>query len=337
MIYEKLNLDLYAPPGTDSGDVPNLKWPIGLSFNRPGLEGAGFARQQTINEMPAATEMAGVDMRLSPHAHRELHWHQANEWAYIFNGSARVGAVDEAGQTAYDDLNAGDVWFFPSGKPHTIQAFDQGVEFLLVFDSGSFSEENTFLATELFLRTPKSVLAKNLKTDVSSLSNIPQEQLYIFDGTPAPSNLSAQNITGPAGSISTNQYTYHFSQQQPYVVDGGSVKILDSTTFAIAANFSVALVTIQPGAMREIHWHTTSDEWNFFISGNARMSVFSAPDAARTFDFAEGDVGYVPFPDSHYIENTGDVDVVYLEVLQASKFTGECICGISPSNDRWSS
>lgn len=323
MVYEKLNPDTYAPPGEDAGDVANLHWPLGLSYNHPGLERAGFARQQNIHQLPAATQMAGVDMKLSPYAYRELHWHQANEWAYIFNGSVRVGAVNDDGQTTYDDLNAGDVWFFPAGLPHTIQALGEGTEFLLVFDSGTFSEENTFLASELFLRTPKSVMAKNLRTDVSAFEGIPQHELYIFPGTPAPSNLSAQNITGPDGSIPNPvSYTYHFSQQEPYVVPGGSIKIIDPTTFPIASNFSAALVTIQPGAMREIHWHTTSDEWNFFIAGNARITVFSAPAASRTFDFAEGDVGYVPFPDSHYVENTGDVDVVYLEVLQSSRFSG---------------
>ena len=101
MIYEKLNPDVYAPPGTDSGDFGNSKWPMGLSYNRQGLQRAGYARQQNIEQLPIATQMAGVDMRLSPHAYRELHWHQANEWAYIFNGSARVGAVDETGQTIY--------------------------------------------------------------------------------------------------------------------------------------------------------------------------------------------------------------------------------------------
>lgn len=325
MIYEKLNPDSYAPPGEDAGDFDNLHWPMGLSYNRPGLKEAGFARQQNVGQLPAATQMAGVDMKLSPYAYRELHWHQANEWAFIFNGSARVGAVNNDGQTTYDDLNAGDVWFFPAGLPHTIQALEEGSEFLLVFDSGTFSEENTFLATELFLRTPKSVMAKNLRTDVSAFENMPQQQLYIFPGTPAPSNLSAQNITGPGGSIPDPvSYTYHFSQQEPYEVPGGSIKIIDPTTFPIAYNFSVALVTIQPGAMREIHWHPTSDEWDFFIAGNARMTVFSAPAASRTFDFAEGDVGYVPHPDSHYIENTGDVDVVLLEVLQSPHFSGRC-------------
>lgn len=129
-------------------------------------------------------------------------------------------------------------------------------------------------------------------------------------------------MTGPAGSIPVSQsYTYHFSQQEPYTVPGGNVKIIDSTTFPIASNFAAALVTVQPGAMREIHWHQTSDEWNYFLEGSARISVFSAPTSSRTFDFTAGDVGYIPAGDSHYIENTGSVDVVFLEVLQAPKFT----------------
>jgi hypothetical protein len=44
-----------------------------------------------------------------------------------------------------------------SGVPHSIQALDDGVEFLLVFDDGDFSEDNTFLATEVFLHTPVSI------------------------------------------------------------------------------------------------------------------------------------------------------------------------------------
>ena len=320
-MYEKANPDSYARPGTDAGDVKNAKWPMDLSTSRPGLNGAGFARQQNTDELPAATAMAGVDMRLSPYAYRELHWHSAGEWSYVLNGSVRVGAVDDLGQTTYDDLTAGDVWFFPAGMPHTIQALGEGVEFLLVFDDGSFSEDTTALVSELFLRTPKQVLAKDLKTDISAFDNIPQDQLWIFPGTPAPANFSAQNNTGPGGAIPENQsYTYHFSDQQPYVVPGGSVKIIDPTTFPIST-ISVALVTIEPGAMREIHWHPTSDEWNFFIAGNARITVFEAPQASRTFDYAEGDVGYIPATESHYIENTGDVPVVLLECLRAPKFT----------------
>lgn len=73
--------------------------------------------------------------------------------------------------------------------------------------------------------------------------------------------------------------------------------------------------------MREIHWHTTSPEWNYFLQGSARITVFQAPEAARTFDFTAGSVGYIPQAASHYVENTGDQDVIFLEVLQAPQFT----------------
>lgn len=321
MVYEKINSDLYAPPGTDQGDVPNAVWPLGLSTNRHGLEGAGWARQQNTNELPVASAMAGVDMRLEPYAYRELHWHKQDEWAYIFSGSARVSLVNEAGQSFVDDLVAGDVWFFPAGVPHNIQAKEQGVEFLLVFDDGAFSEDGTFLVSELFERNPRSVLAKNFRTDVSAFDNLPDGQLYIFPGTPLPKNISEQNVTGPAGEVPKEYgYTYHWSQQPAYEVPGGSVKIIDPQSFPISANFSAALFVIEPGAMREIHWHTRSDEWSYFISGQARLTIYSAPTSSRTFDFHEGDVGYVPVPMAHYIENTGTTPVVYLEILLAETY-----------------
>ncbi|TAQ90162.1 hypothetical protein B7494_g1458 [Chlorociboria aeruginascens] len=343
--YEKLNPDIYAPPGTDSGSVPQAQWPMGLSHNRfgTGLR-SGFARQQTVDQLPAAVEFAGVDMRLAPHAYRELHWHTANEWSIIMKGSVRVSAINEDGESFIDDISAGDVWFFPAGVPHSIQALDEGAEFLLVFDQGTFNEDSTvinpllyfgslillkdgtdplkFLVSEMFLRNPKSVLSKDLQTPVSAFDNLPTGQLYIFEGTPASPNIQDQQIIGPNGILPVNDsYTYHFSQQEPYVVPGGQVKIIDSTTFPIATNFAAALVTIEPGAMREIHWHLTSDEWNFFLQGSARITIFAAPEASQTFDYTAGDVGYIPASNSHYIENTGTEDVIVLEMLKQPKFT----------------
>ena len=196
-----------------------------------------------------------------------------------------------------------------------------------MFDDGAFTEDGTFLVSEMFERNPKAVLAKDLRVDTSAFDNIPEGQLYIFEGTPYPKNISESNITGPAGSIpQSGTYSYHLSQQKPYEVPGGSVKILDPQTFPIAKNFAAALFTIKPGAMRELHWHTTSDEWNYIIAGRGRLTVFSAPEASRTFDFQAGDVGYVPVPNSHYLENTGTEDLVYLGKSSACAFTGYTCC-----------
>lgn len=178
--YERLNPDVYAVPGTDNGAVPQAMWPMGLSHNRQGSDpGAGWARQQNTDVLPNAEAMAGVDMRLGPNAYRELHWHTANEWSLIMKGCVRVSTVGTDGATFVDDVCAGDVWYFPAGVPHAIQAFDEGTEFLLVFDQGDFSEDGTFLVSEMFLRTPISVLSKNFKTEPSSFKDIPQDELYV--------------------------------------------------------------------------------------------------------------------------------------------------------------
>ncbi|KAJ5591961.1 uncharacterized protein N7459_002330 [Penicillium hispanicum] len=320
--YDRINSDKLAPPGTDNGLTINAQWPMGLSHNRLGIDNAGWARQENTVVMPDATQMAGVDMRLEPAGYRELHWHVAAEWSLVLNGSCRIQAVNENGETFVDDVSAGDLWFFPPGVPHSIQALDDGVEFLLVFDQGDFDEDNTFLATELFLHTPKSVLAKDLGVPISAFDNIPNDELYIFRGTPAPEDIEKQNVTTAAGLIPrTQSYSYHFSEQPAHEVAGGSVKIADPLTFPVASNFSAAIVTVHPGGMREIHWHPTSDEWTFFIQGQGRATLFTAPEAATTFDYRAGDVAYFPQSNSHYIENTGDEDLVFVEILQAPQFT----------------
>lgn len=322
--YEVLNPDKLAPPGTDHGDVSNAQWPMGLSHAKLGLGRAGWSRQQNVDNIPVATEMAGVDMRLEEGAYRELHWHKAAEWSYVLNGSVRVEAVNEEGQTFVDDLNAGDVWFFPAGVPHSLQGLKGGVEFLLVFDDGSFSEDNTFLASEVFAHNPKEVLSKNFGgLPLSAWDNIPPGELFIFPGTKAPTDISAQNIVGSAGLVPTAQsYTYHASLASPnHVTEGGTVTVIDPLVFPIASKFSAAIVTIKPGAIREIHWHTTSDEWNFFVGGSARIGIYSAQGNARTFDYHAGDTGYIPKAMTHYVENVGKDDVIFIEVLQADHFS----------------
>ena len=66
--------------------------------------------------------------------------------------------------------------------------------------------------------------------------------------------------------------------------------------------------------MRELHWHPNADEWQYYLKGRARMTVFGSGGRARTDDFAAGDVGYVPQGFGHYIENIGTDD---LEIVLA--------------------
>lgn len=310
------NPDLQAPPATDHGDLPNLKWSFADSHMR--LEDGGFARQTTIRELPVSKSIAGVDMRLKPGAIRELHWHKEAEWQIMLKGSARVTAIDANGRSYIADVDEGDLWYFPSGLPHSIQALQDGCEFLLVFDDGAFSENSTFLITDWFAHTPKSVLAKNFGVAESAFANIPQKELYIFQ-EPVPPPLDQTRISDPNGTVPV-PFTYKLMAQKPVMASGGSVRVVDSRNFAASKTIAAAYVEVQPGGMREIHWHPNADEWQYYIEGQARMTVFAADARARTFDFQAGDVGYVERSMGHYIENTGTTPMRFLEMFRSDHY-----------------
>jgi oxalate decarboxylase len=95
---------------------------------------------------------------------------------------------------------------------------------------------------------------------------------------------------------------------------------VDSSNFPAASTIAAALVEVDPGAIRELHWHPNTDEWQYYISGQGRMTVFASGESARTFDYQAGDVGYVPFAMGHYVENTGDEPLRFLELFRSDRF-----------------
>jgi oxalate decarboxylase len=108
--------------------------------------------------------------------------------------------------------------------------------------------------------------------------------------------------------------------QEPIRTKSGTVRITDSSVFPVSKTIAAALVEVEPGGMRELHWHPNTDEWQYYIDGQARMGVFAANGQARTFDFLAGDVGYVPFAMGHYVENTGTTTLRFLEMFKSSYF-----------------
>src|ERR1700681_3426451 len=119
---EAQNPDLLVPPRVDHGTLPNLRWSFADSHMH--LSPGGWGRQTTARELPVATELAGVNMRLKAGAVREMHWHKAAEWAFMLKGRARITAIDQHGHAFQDDVAEGDLWNFPAGIPHSIQGLE---------------------------------------------------------------------------------------------------------------------------------------------------------------------------------------------------------------------
>jgi oxalate decarboxylase len=316
---ERQNPDVLIAPETDAGTVPNLKWPFALSHNR--VLSGGWARETTTREFPISTEISGVNMRLTPGGIRELHWHKEAEWAYVIAGSCRISILDELGRLFIDDVSVGDLWYFPAGLPHSIQALEKGVEFLLVFDSGDFSENETFLITDWFNHTPRDVLAKNFGVAETAFANLPTDighSRYMF-ASEVPPALTDDAPPYPA-TQTPQSYTWHMHAQEPTKTPGGQMRITDSRNFTISERIAAALVEIEPGGMREMHWHPNADEWQYYLKGQGRMTVFASGGKSRTFDYQAGDVGAVPFAMGHYIQNTGDETLTFLEMFRSDHF-----------------
>jgi oxalate decarboxylase len=313
-VRDRENPDTLVPPSTDHGTLPNLKFSFADAHMR--LEPGGWARQVTERELPVATTLAGVNMRLKAGAVRELHWHKPGEWSYMLHGRARITAVDEDGRQFVDDVGEGDLWFFPSGIPHSIQGLGpDGCEFLLVFDSGAFSEDSTFLITDWLAHTPRSVLAKDFRVPESVFADIPKKELYIFQSE-VPGPIEGNRIAPQVAQ----GFSHRLLAQEPLRTPGGTVRIADSRNFPASKSVAAALVDVEPGAMRELHWHPNADEWQYYIEGQGRMTVFASEGKARTFDYRAGDVGYVPRAMGHYVENTGNATLRFLEMFKSDRF-----------------
>src|SRR6266581_5498114 len=226
------NPDTMWPPGTDSKSlVPTFKYPFSLA-NKRVYEG-GWSREVTVRELPVSKSMAGVNMRLTAGGVRELHWHTAGEWAIILYGTARITAIDAEGKSFVADVKKNDLWYFPSGIPHSIQGLDpDGTEFMLVFDDGNFSEAETVLLSDSMAHLPREVLSKNFGVAEKALDSLPGKELFIFQ-TEVPGPLETDQKTA-AGSLGASAQDFAFrTMEMPPTkrTKGGEMRIVDSSTF----------------------------------------------------------------------------------------------------------
>lgn len=308
------------PPATDVAGM-DLFW---SSFNNAHkrIQAGGWAREVTQADFAISEEVSGVNMRLSAGGVRELHWHQQAEWAVMTNGRCRVTVLDWDGRPAVRDVKEGDLWYFPPGLPHSLQGLGpSGAEFVLVFDNGRASEFNTLLLTDWIAHTPPEILADNFGLPVRAFEKIPIDNLWIFQGEEPPPLEEAQAaVQSPLGQ-SEIEFTFSMDSMKPtQVTRGGEVRIVDSRTFPVAKTIAATKLVIKPGALRELHWHPNADEWQYYLKGKGRMTVFNTGPRAQTADFRPGDIGYVKKAFGHYIQNVGDEDLVVMEVFKTDRF-----------------
>ena len=306
------------PPATDVSTQPFFWSSFNISPKR--VQRGGWAREVTGSDFHLSKEIAGVNMHLAPGGIRELHWHQTAEWGIMTRGWCRVTTVDQYGRPSVEDVEEGDLWYFPAGIPHSLQGLGPtGAEFVLAFDGGEQSESNTLLVTDFFAHVPLEVLAKNFGLPAETFRDMPLHNLWIFQGE-EPGDLRSDQLSVEA-EPKDEPVIFRLSRSEPVRKNsGGQIQIADSSNFKASKTVAAALVTVEPGGMREMHWHPNADEWQYYLQGKGRMTVFDTGPKATTNDFQAGDIGLVKRNLGHYVENVGDTVLKFVEIFRAPHY-----------------
>lgn len=308
----------------------------GFKYDIEASEGwvgeAGSAKEANVSEFPVSKSMAGVSMRLKPGGLRELHWHAvAAEWAYVIEGNVRTTVIAPNGQAESSDFGPGDVWYFPKGHGHALQCLGPGdAHFVLVFDSGYFSEFGTFSITDWVGHTPVAVAARNLGLPESVVANLPKQELYITPGkVPPPMPEAFRN-----GDPQENQFPHKFrlGATKPIVFPGGEQRIVSSLEFPIQKTVTGVVQELKPGALRELHWHPNADEWQFYLSGKSRVTIFGAHGRVATEEFKPGQIAFIQQGFGHFVEQVGDETTRILIVFNSPVYEEISISGWLAAN-----
>ena len=293
-----------APQEHKPEPIANFKYNI--ESERGWVGEGGSAKEATVAEFPISQSIAGVSMRLKPGAIRELHWHAlAAEWAYMLEGRCRATVVMPNGQSEISDFGPGDTWYFPRGHGHALQGMGPGeAHFLLGFDNGHFSEYGTFSITDWLSTAPKNVVARTLGIPESAVDQLPKKEIYIGPGKVPVAAI--EPLRDAQMQPAQASHKYRLDMQPPRVFPGGREYIVSSKEFPIQTTLTAVRMDLQPGALRELHWHPHADEWQFYVRGRARVGVFGSHSRTRVEEFGPNDVGFVQQGYGHYIEQIGD-------------------------------
>ena len=297
-------MDNVPDPLLADKELPTFKFALEKSEGR--VIGKSYGKEATVVQLPISKGIAGVSMRLEPGAMRELHWHAtAAEWAFVIEGRVRTTVIDPQGNAETNDFGPGDVWYFPRGHGHMLECLgDKPTHFILIFDNGYFSEFGTFSISDWIGHTPKPLLAKNFGVPESAFDGFPKDEVYFARGAVPPEE---QSIPLQGRKLPPQTHKFELLEQNPHALfKGGREWRVDSTRFPISKTITGVILDLDPGAMRELHWHPTADEWQYVIEGQVSVTMFGSHGRYRTETLDKGDVGYIPQGYGHSIENVGD-------------------------------
>jgi oxalate decarboxylase len=248
------------------------------SLDRAAIKAAsgGWAREITTRGLPLATDMAIAHLFLNPGGSREMHWHNAAEWAYVLAGHCQIVVVDPNGETEVTNLAPGDLWYFPKGHSHSIQTLGADrCHGILAFDDGLYSEHGTFGLSDWMSRLDPSTLAQTFGVPADALAKIPGGETYINQGTVLAHD--GQEARSARDLDRARTHRYRLMAQKPRVhTAGGTFHLASAREFPVSATITGWFMKLQPRAMHKPHWHPNANEWHYVAKGRVQVTLFAA-------------------------------------------------------------
>lgn len=111
------------------------------------------------------------------------------------------------------------------------------------------------------------------------------------------------------------------SAQPAKVVLGGSARQVTANELPIAQDLAGVNMWLDPGAVRELHWHANAAEWGYVMAGSVRVTLFDPEGRIDIADANTGDVFYFPRGYGHAIQNNGATPTNFLLVFDNGHFS----------------
>ena len=116
-------------------------------------------------------------------------------------------------------------------------------------------------------------------------------------------------------------FKFELEKSEGKVIGSSSGKEATVKQLPISKGIAGVSMKLEPGAMRELHWHATAAEWAFVIEGRVRTTVIDPRGNAETNDFEPGDVWYFPRGHGHMLECLGDKPCHFILIFDNGYFS----------------
>lgn len=267
---------------------------------RPG----GTRAEVTKKELPSLDGLSLTLMEIPPKGFREPHWHpNANELSYLLEGRALMTVFGVGNSHDTFTVEPGEIVFVPMGFLHHIENIGSTPLKMVVAFNHEQAEEIEISDSVHVM--PDRILGGTFEQTTEYFTQLKKVNNPNYFGMQS-------HPTKPTDADATGRYKLNLEKINPQInVQGGWVKISNSSLLAPLDGIAVYSVTLKPNGAREPHWHPNASELNYLVRGTARITLLSPGGNVDTFDMVPGDMSFMPRGYIHHIENTGSEDAFF--------------------------